>query len=416
MIRNIQEFSKEIIMSKVGHISKSTDEDIIYLIGKKNNNGKNTFCEEMEIVILDGSSGKLLYIDLKDIKGYNPIITLGEYKSPREQEILFTIEEKDEKNGSRARIYELNNEDILILFDSKKYLQEKSYNVSYEDNYKVNLYDNRTNEEYIINIANKNHKYLDEKYNPSGKLKKIFNGDVMPPYEISAIKSSNREVNDILLKQKIIGEDKNDILGEIFSVLRFNGNEYEEVDRRVSILSRKNTNINLRKENLIDKKYDFSRVEFIESEYNPNLRIERAIEKEFSLNPGLDKVTYLYNRVNIKNSPKYQIIVYIEGPKFCTERGGMLIVLEDKNNEYVVTSKIKDIVPPIIISEEINNMYNDLIVRGIKRDNNDFRILRYNGNSYPMNPLNEAKLKPGTKVRGIAIISDDLFYRKGIEY
>ena len=43
-------------------------------------------------------------------------------------------------------------------------------------------------------------------------------------------------------------------------------------------------------------------------------------------------------------------------------------------------------------------------------------MLKYNGNSYPRNPLKEEKLKKGRKINGIAVISDDLFYRRGIEY
>ena len=93
-----------------------------------------------------------------------------------------------------------------------------------------------------------------------------------------------------------------------------------------------------------------------------------------------------------------------------------MIILEEKNNDYIVTSKIKDIIPPIIVSENINNGYRDLIVRLLKKDKLDFRVLKYNGNSYPMKPLDEEKLQSGIKVVGLAFISDDLFYRRGIEY
>ena len=185
---------------------------------------------------------------------------------------------------------------------------------------------------------------------------------------------------------------------------------------KVSIEDIKSKEKVLRNEDFIDKKYDFSKVDFIEAEINANLSVERAIEKEFSLNPSLDKLNYLYNRIKLNNSEKYQIIAYLEGPKFCTSRGGTVIILEEKNNNYVLTSKIKDVIPPIIISENISNGYNDLIVRSIKKDKLDFRVLKYNGNSYPINPIGEEKLETGIRVVGVAVISDDLFYRRGIEY
>ncbi|MDU5108417.1 hypothetical protein, partial [Clostridium sp.] len=289
------------------------------------------------------------------------------------------------------------------------------YKVIYNDNYKVNLIDSNKNVNYIIDIENKDYRYLNEKYKSDGRLINECQGQVLSPYEILQVRSNDREKFDLLLKQKIIGEDINDIIGEIVSKLRFEDDNFMELNREVSIKSSKNI-INPTREEFIDKKYDFSNVDFIEAEYNANLRIERAIEKEFLLNPNFDKLNYLYNRIKLNNSDKYQIIAYLEGPKFCTSRGGTIVILEEKNNDYIVTSKIKDVIPPIIVSDDINSGYHNLIVRLIKKDKLDFRVLKYNGNSYPMNPVDEEKLQSGVKVVGVAVISDDLFYKRGIEY
>ena len=64
----------------------------------------------------------------------------------------------------------------------------------------------------------------------------------------------------------------------------------------------------------------------------------------------------------------------------------------------------------------MSNGYNDLIVRLIKNDKYEFRVLKYNGNSYPMSPFDGYKLQSGIKIKGISVISDDLFYKRGIEY
>lgn len=415
MIRNIEKSSKEIVLSKVGNIISDCDEDIIYLIGRKANEGKNTLYNEMEIVISEGSNGKLTYMDLKDIKGYNPRIILGKFSSNDKDDILFIVEEKLELKGIKSIIFRFNNGKIESIFDSNKYLLNNRYKVIYNDNYKVNLIDSNKNVNYIIDIENKDYRYLNEKYKSDGRLINECQGQVLSPYEILQVRSNDREKFDLLLKQKIIGEDINDIIGEIVSKLRFEDDNFMELNREVSIKSSKNI-INPTREEFIDKKYDFSNVDFIEAEYNANLRIERAIEKEFLLNPNFDKLNYLYNRIKLNNSDKYQIIAYLEGPKFCTSRGGTIVILEEKNNDYIVTSKIKDVIPPIIVSDDINSGYHNLIVRLIKKDKLDFRVLKYNGNSYPMNPVDEEKLQSGVKVVGVAVISDDLFYKRGIEY
>lgn len=415
MIRNIEKSSKEIVSSKVGNIISDCDEDIIYLIGRKANEGKNTLYNEMEIVISEGSNGKLTYMDLKDIKGYNPRIILGKFSSNDKDDILFIVEEELELKGIKSIIYRFNNGKIEPIFNSNKYLLNNRYKVIYNDNYKVNLIDSNKKVNYIIDIENKDYRYLNEKYKSDGRLINECQGQVLSPYEILQVRSNDREKFDLLLKQKIIGEDINDIIGEIVSILRFEDDNFMELNREVSIKSSKKIT-NPTREEFIDKKYDFSNVDFIEAEYNANLRIERAIEKEFLLNPNFDKLNYLYNRIKLNNSDKYQIIAYLEGPKFCTSRGGTIVILEEKNNDYIVTSKIKDVIPPIIVSDDINSGYHNLIVRLIKKDKLDFRVLKYNGNSYPMNPVYEEKLQSGVKVVGVAVISDDLFYKRGIEY
>lgn len=416
MIRNIEKTFKEIIVSKVIDANDSINQDIIYLIGRKIDTGKNTVYEDLEIAILKGIDGKSTYIDLNKIKGYNPNISLCEFESSKKYEILFTLEEEIEKDGTRAIIYNVEKEKTEVIFDSSEYLLSKTYNIIYNDNYKVSLIDSNKNKEYIINIENKDYRYLSEKYDVNGKLKKSYSGQVLSAYEVSQVKCSYREVYDLLLKQKIIGEDVNDILGEIISTLRFDGEKFDEIDIKISIEDNKKIRGNSQKDEVKDKHYDFSNVYFIESECNSNLRIERAIEKEFSLSPNIDKMNYLYNRIKINNTSKYQLIAYLEGPKFCSPKGGTLVIIEEKNNNYVVTSKIRDIFPPIIVSENMSSGYNDLIVRLIKNDKYEFRVLKYNGNSYPMNPFDGYKLQSGIKIKGISVISDDLFYKRGIEY
>ena len=416
MIRNKEKIFKEIIVSKVIDANDSIDQDIIYLIGRKIDTGKNTVYEDLEIAILNGIDGKSTYIDLKKIKGYNPSISLCEFESSRKYEILFTLEEEIEKEGTRAIIYNVGKEKTKVIFDSNEYLSSKTYNIIYNDNYKVSLIDSNKNKEYIINIENKDYRYLSEKYEVNGKLKKSYSGQVLSAYEVSQVKCSYREVYDLLLKQKIIGEDVNDILGEIISTLRFDGEKFNEVDIKISIQDNKKIRGNSQKDEMKDKHYDFSNVYFVESECNSNLRIERAIEKEFSLSPNIDKMNYLYNRIKLNNTFNYQMIAYLEGPKFCSQKGGTLVIIEEKNNNYVITSKIRDIYPPIIVSENMSNGYNDLIVRLIKNDKYEFRVLKYNGNSYPMSPFDGYKLQSGIKIKGISVISDDLFYKRGIEY
>jgi len=411
---NIRKTLKKVIITKVANIKGNTNEEIVYLVGNVEDSGKNACYKDMEIIISDGNNGENSIIDLKDIEGYNPRIIIEKYNFNNQNEILFSVENKNEE-GITALIYTLDRDKFIKIFDSNEYNKDK-FKVVYSDKYIVNLINNKKNEEYRIDIRYKEKNYIDEKYNENGNLKKILIGDILSVHDIASVKNKNEEIFDLLIKQRIIGENINDILGEIITVLRFEDMKFEEVDTIVSILSSKVYNKSIRENRTKDEAIDFSNIDFIESEYKANLRIEQALEKEFLLNPNNDKLRYLYNRIKLKNSNKYQILVYLEGPKFCTENGGTLVVIEEKNNSYIITSRIRNVINPIIVSENISNGYKDLIVKVMNRGKEELRVLKYNGNSYPINPLKEEKLKKNSKVRGVSVISDDLFYRQGIEY
>ena len=230
MIGHNEKLSKEVITSNLGNIINDIEEDIIYLIGRKTEEGKNTLYEEMEIVISDGLNGKLTYIDLINIKGYNPKIIMRKFTALKKNEVLFIVEDEKQNESIRYIIYRYYNGIIETIFDSNEYLRRNRYKVIYDDNYKVKLIDGIKNTSYIIDIENNYLRYINEKYKSDGKLIKNYQGKVLYPYEVLEVRNNDRELFDLLLKQKITGEDINDILGEIISTLRFDGNKFNELN------------------------------------------------------------------------------------------------------------------------------------------------------------------------------------------
>lgn len=413
---------KSVIITKIGDLKGSREEDIIYLLGNVEGKGKNAVYSNMQIIVSDGEDGSITDINLREIRGYNPKITLENFKIHNSKEILFTIEDKGNNGYIIGEMYSLDGDKEVKIFDTDYYNRGENYQVLYQDNYKVNLVDINTNINYSIDISKKDKDYLDNIYDSNGKLKKDIFGKVLPVSEISPINLSRNEKIDILSIQKIIGINENDILGNLNCILSFKDTKFEKINSFVAILGEKIPNSLLRYEeklsnSIVEKEHiDFSKVEFIESEVMRDNLIERTIEKEFLLDPEEDKVTYLYNKVKLKDSDSYQILVYLEGPRFCTERGATLAVLDKINNEYKIISKISNATSPIIISEERTNGYRNLILKVLDNDREDFRVLKFNGNAYPLDPIKEERIKKGKKIKGIAAISDDLFYTRGIEY
>lgn len=412
---------REIIMTRIGDVKGSSDQDIVYLVGNKKGAGKNTIYHNMQIIISDGENGKSVTIDLRGIEGYRPRITLEHFKINKDNEILFTIEAIGNNGYLIASMYSLDGDKAIKIFDSEYYNQIDSYQVIYQDNYTVDVIDVNKGMKYSIDISRKDKDYLNSIYNNKGILKKKIIGKVLPISGVSPIDLRRSDILDILLVQKVIGINEKDIIGVMNNILNFETTEFKKIESFVSILGEKNPNLLVRgSENLYSKEIkdylDFSNVEFIESEITKDESIERIIEKEFSLTPKEDKANYLYNKVKLKDDNSYQILVYLEGPRFCTERGGTLAILEENDNEYKLISKISNIINPIIVSENKTNGYRDLVVKVLDNGKIDFKLLRFNGNAYPFDPINEEKLKRGSRIKGIAAISDDLFYTRGIEY
>ena len=404
---------KEIIMTKAEDVKGTKEDEIIYLIGNKEGEGKNTLYKNMEIIVADGSTGKITSIPLSNNEGYNPKLSIGSYKIKENKEILFISESSMENGSLSAEIFDFDGEKVVKIFSTDYFNNSNVFEVNYIDNYTVNIIDNRRNLLYKINLEFKGKKYLDEIYNKNGKLNKIIRGRVLPIENISLVKDILTDIIDIILIQKIVGINNSDIIGNINTLIKFNGSTFGEKDTEVSIMGERVSRDIDREKDYYN--YDFTRLDFIESECVSNLRIERAIEKEFSLNPNKDKVKYLYNKISLSKN-KDNILVYLEGPRFCSSNGCTLVILESKGNEYTILSKIENIINPIIVSDNNSNGYKDIIVRVLNNSKEELRILKYNGNSYPKDPIKEEKLKRGSKISGIAVISDDLFYRTGIEY
>ena len=406
---------REIIMTKIADLKGNNKEDIVYLIGEKVGIGKGTIYSNLDILISDGDDGKISTITLGNLRVYNPKMVIGKHISDKLNSILFMSESVDNKNHVCMNIFDFEGDKPIKVFDSEYFYRDDLFDVTYEDDEIISIIDNKENKLYKINISFKDEIYLNEIYSKNRKLKKLIKGKIMPINDIYILNDGISDLNDIIIKQKIVGTNEEDDICQVLSRLRFNGKDFEKIETTISILNKKFIS-NFGREIKEDEDYDFSKIEIIESEEKNNSRIERIIEKEFNLDPSKDKLNYFYNRVKLKDENKNQILVYLEGPKFCSENGGSIIIIEEKNNEYRITSKIINVINPIIISESKTNEYKDLIIKTLCKGKEEFRVLKFNGNSYPGDPLKEEKLKRGSNIKGVSVISDDLFYIKGLEY
>lgn len=158
---------------------------------------------------------------------------------------------------------------------------------------------------------------------------------------------------------------------------------------------------------------DFSEVKYIASETVKDERLEEAIINVYSLKPeDIEEydIRYYYNRIDLNgdNNPE-TFVMLVEPTLFCGSGGCSALIFRDEDEEYKLVSRFTLVHNPIIVSNDKTNGWRDIIMYvsggGVE---SFFSRLKFDGNEYPMNPSVEEEVKPGTKIKGTAIISDDI--------
>ncbi len=130
-------------------------------------------------------------------------------------------------------------------------------------------------------------------------------------------------------------------------------------------------------------------------------KIEAAIRSTSELG-FRDRVRYLSAQASINSSDTLRL-VYLFGGKFCGSGGCTMLVLQETAQGYRVLSRITTMQETVVVSNQKNNGYPDLIAytsNGTSRP--AYRLLRFNGTSYPTSPSVEPILPAGTVVSGFA--------------
>jgi len=161
---------------------------------------------------------------------------------------------------------------------------------------------------------------------------------------------------------------------------------------------------------------DFSSIEYICSETEKDMVLEKALVKAFDLEQDEGNVRYYYNKVDLNEDGNPEVFVYLVGSPVCGTGGCSAAIFKQVNEEYILLSKFTLVNNPVIINNSKTNGYRDIIMYvsggGIE---SFFAWVKYDGTTYPTNPSVQLKVNPGTKLQGITIIADDTSKNPGIE-
>jgi hypothetical protein len=229
----VNNIKPKIVAQVRGDVTGDRVSDNVYLTGIKTTD--SPFVQNITLVIQNGSTGEINSIVLSNNAGYNPTLFLGDFTGDRINDILIGID----SGGSGAimyyYIYSFVKSNVKLLFDFNVYNEEYSYDVTYKDNYKVEVISKKNNEKYIIDISNRDTQYLNEIYDKNGKLKNPIEGFVNPLSGLYPVDFDSNKVYELLAYQKIAGRYNADSLGYVLNTLKYNGDRFVLENQNVAI-------------------------------------------------------------------------------------------------------------------------------------------------------------------------------------
>jgi hypothetical protein len=207
--------------------------DHVYLTGIKTSD--SPFTQNITLHVKDGRTGVLTSIPLHENVGYNPSLFLGDFTGDGVADILISIATGGSGGIMYYYVVSFVGNKAKLLFDFNVYNDRYQYDVTYQDNYKVEVISKVNNKKYIIDISTKGAEYLNEIYDENGKLKSPITGFVNPLSGLYPVDFDSNKVYELLAYQKIAGRYNADSLGYILNTLGWKDNRFVLQNQYIAI-------------------------------------------------------------------------------------------------------------------------------------------------------------------------------------
>jgi hypothetical protein len=225
--------NKYVVAHAKGDVNGDGIAEHVYLTGVRDPDAFYT--RDITLVIQNRATGNFISVPLKENAGYDPALFLGDFTGDGVDDILISIGTGGSGGTYIYYIYSFVNNMARLLFDYDAYNREYEYDVTYKDNYKVEVISRANSTKYLIDISLRGPEYLNEIYDGSGKLKEPISGWVDPISGLYPIDRDSDEVYELLAYQQISGRYHADSLGYIQNNLVWRNNMFT-LDNQVAAI------------------------------------------------------------------------------------------------------------------------------------------------------------------------------------
>lgn len=211
--------------------------DTVYLYGQVDG-PPSIFADDITLVIQDSRTYKRTMIHPKNNAGYNARLFLGDFNKDYLADIMVSIDTGGSGGSGIFYIYSFKSNHLQELFDVDHYNEKYTFQVIYEDYYKVRVENLQLIKLFIIDISNKGSDYLAQYYDENGILRNPVIGEVLALAALNPIITNNKSHHyDLLALQRIIGPTNADTLGYVENFLRWKDIQFVSNRMSVSILA-----------------------------------------------------------------------------------------------------------------------------------------------------------------------------------
>lgn len=222
-----------VITQKRGDVTGDGLVDTIFLTGEMTQ--ESPFWKNITLVIHYGNNDLYERISLKENAGYNPTIFLGDMTGDKVDDIQIVIDTGGSGGTIYSYVFSYLEGELHQIFDTETYNEISAYQVKYLDNYKASVQSSYPKKRYIIDLIYKGKEYLSEIYQEDGALKTPIEGWVDPMSGLYPIDFARDGTYELLSFQRISGRYHADVIGEVQTTWKWNGQEFIADRQSVSI-------------------------------------------------------------------------------------------------------------------------------------------------------------------------------------
>ena len=231
-----QENEKVIIDAKDGNITDKFSQDKVILTGVKKFESSD-YLADLVITINKDVSGDLIEKKIP-YAGYDLRLFLGDFNGDGVSEIMIKGLLEKSIGSYMFVVYAFKDDDLVEIYNYNRFNMMSKFDCKYLDNYRAEIISEKTKEKYIVDLSLRPRRYLDLVYDDNGKLKENSNIKVTNLRNVYAIETDEMDIYNLALTQVVVGQDNEDIISTIESIVSLTNNipKIKKIEVLISII------------------------------------------------------------------------------------------------------------------------------------------------------------------------------------